>query len=335
MNNIISLLSGNLPLLRVSCSKEPLPPYASYLNFTPDNRVMVCNDIVYTEITTDVPLVGSVNFYILEGMLKNLDVDAKLFVKKSNLIIQSPQFRSTLPIINLPLPSVVFKPDVPTFELTKETIDLLKIASKFVSVSEDRFKDICLSNGHIYAIDGERMFYSILQSTFDTEILVNRLAHSILRPGMKIGNSGDNLLVDFSNGFSLFSSTLYGTYPQEKIQRVIDNLLPHNKLCNVSVIQQACERLSPLAFGEESSIINIKKDNDTTKITMESAINGTAFVEIGVEDKSIDLFNMNIATNKFNGVPDSFDVYIENVPTPERLILKDGESIIILMGFIN
>ena len=331
-------LMGYLNLLGYGVSKNDVPFYANYIH-SQSGKLLACNDDVYISLNIQFPFIGSVNFFALEGFVRQFQegifdlntVGEKLVVKCTE------NSRIELNITDMKLPEIVLEKDSEDIIVTRELESLLKLASKFTKskTSVELYNYVYFGNDSVCGTDTQRILYSEFKSG-NLETLLDRKVCYLIKEGYSIQRSGTNLVINFPNelGFAVFTSPInymINNFGIKKIQLFVNNHRAENKLCNVAFLVDAVKKVSPILFRESDYNVLLKNGDKKLEVKMQSPLCGTATTII---DSFLDRkLNLIIDSTQLQYIPQEYNIYIpdEDSLTLNYLYLLDdvtGTSII-------
>ena len=315
-----------LDRLKFGVSNSSFPLYAQYVKFI-DNKIITCNDEAYVSVDMPTEFDGSVNFFVLEEFLRKTSDDAKMKQKKNTLVISDGHLRTSLPVLQFKTP-ILPNTHPEKVYITEGIYDVLMLASKFTG--DGLYSSICVEGNSVYSTNIHRLFHTTLPHLVLKELLgLDKKVLSFIKVGDYIGIDKNKIIVDFKDGYAIFTMNNISRYPTEKMDVFIsDSTKNVRKLCSVQQIQLPCQQLSPIFFGEQESEVSIINKGKKALIVAESLINGRA--EIEIETELDEEYSINIDSSFFKGIPSDFDVFIGD--RKNILSLKDSKSMVFLVG---
>jgi len=312
-----------IPLLKLGTSNSDYPLYAQYLH-SDGESVETCNDDVFIHLKYPLPFSGDVNLFVLDGVLKASPNDIETIIGKGKIVLKTASIASTLNIFNMPFPKLE-KPDVNFVDVTEDLLSALRLAMFYTSSSEALYSTVFLCAKYICATDKYRLYFKEIDINLDSPLSIDKTMLSVLTDNCRIGSAEGKVVVEYPDlgGYAIFSAYSADSYPAGVIQTtVILDTTKLQKLCNILVLQDAVNKLTPIFFGEKIPIIAISNKDKQISVVAESMINGKATFES--ESKLEDEFELSINSTFFKNIPIDFDVFISKEHT-NKLYLTDGE----------
>lgn len=314
-----------LNYLAAGVSKAPLPIYASCLHSN-GTHLITCNDDILIKVEDDdIPFIGSVNFLVLYNILRNVSRDYNIKSENSKLIISDNNSISELPIMTMHYPIIELDEDIELFEVTEEIYNIIKAALFFKG--KDVYSNVIISGDKIISTDTSRLFVHTLDNSFPIKLGINSSIFSILKIGNRVGlDEHGNVIIKFEGGFGMFTTELVDDFPDEKILKFVNTLdVNREPITEVSNVQKACNKVSPILLNETNDIVLSTVGN---KLVMkaESIVNGKR--EVVISDTMEENINLSIDYSVFKNVPNDFTMNIDD----DKIILNKDNTLIILMG---
>jgi hypothetical protein len=322
---------NNFPYLRIGVSRNPLPIYASYLN-SDGKHLIACNDDIYIKIKDDdIPFVGSVNFFVLDSILK-ISPNASFSVEENNLVIRDGTGTTQLPILTTNFPNLTLDSLLDSFTVTEDLYYALKMAMSFRSKSDSVYSNVCLIEDKLISTDKYRLFLrSFKEGVNSTKMGIDGNIFSTLQIGDRLGvDINKNAVVQWDSGFGVFTINPIDEFPHKKILSFVENAT--KDLIPISTTDEciaSCERLVPVLLGENNAEIELKNEGGKLTLLAESAVNGSS--KVILYNRCDDVFNMYINFSSFKNLPSGFDIFV-NEDKKDKLVLTKDETILILMG---
>ena len=316
-----------LPVLKMAASKENYPTYAQYVHCG-DRFVSTCDDVAFVKVDFDMPFRGNVNLFVLETILKTLPDEYKLETDQDTVKVVTKKTQYVLNIADLPFPELD-RPDAEKFVIDEGNLEILKTSVNFTGVSE--YENIYLDKDGLISTNGQRLFIYDQENILETPIMLNKKIISNLAVGYSIGvGDNGNVVIDFPDGYALFTTPHYSTYPAENIREWASKALPNTKpLINVGEFKDLLAKVNPIFFGEAKRFIHIENHARSLEITGESPFNGKAAANCKSDLK--ETFVMDIDADHFATVPNEYDLHVR-VGTNDRIAAKNHVAQILLWG---
>ena len=336
---MISEFKNIVQSMKHSASNDTFPLYASYLQ-SKDGYLKTCNDDSFSKFKFDAPFEGSVNIFVLESMLKDLDDNTTLSVEGSQLVIKCGNFRSKLPLVNIEVPERPLPADTQNIEVTRDLYDALTMAVKFTlsqsaSVADAYlYKYIIIDPEAIISTDTSRSYFKSVSLDITKPVIINaKILNSLSEKSMFIGSFNNITFVEYSDGYSLFTTHMLDDYPISRIKVYYKNwnegLTP---LCSYEALSDAMKQVAPILMNEKLNSITLHNENSELYVSSESKINGTAEVKIPTEFGKD--FKLQMDLKQFKGVAGDFTVYVKAEEDVRLLFLKsDVGSQVVLSGY--
>ena len=323
MRELIKLL----PRLGAGVSKDVFPLYGPFLH-SDGQKVVTCNDEVYIETNIQLPFIGSVNFFVLDKLLKS--TSEKLNIQKqesSQLSFVDGSLSSNLSMLEMEYPSFK-KPDIKMVEVTGKLYNSLLLSTKFLG--SGIYSNICVDAGVIISTDTSKIFFSVEDLVLSERMSLNSKIVSFLKVGDKIGTHNNNVVVEFEGGFGIFTSEDISRYPVTKIMSFIDKSKSSlKKICSINVVKEECAKLSHIFFGELIQEIEFSNEDYSLVMSAESVVNGKS--QTKVKSDLQDKFSIKLDYSYLSHIPSSYLMYRGDVD--DKLLFKHekDDSIIVLM----
>ncbi len=318
-----------LPILKAGTSKENYPLYAQLLHIE-DGYVSTCNDAVFVKMKLGMPFDGNVNIFVFENALKMLPDEYNLVKEPNSIVITTKKLQYDLKLVPMTFFPSMEEPDVKYMEVDEGILSVLKTASSFTGL--DKYEHVFFDDKGMLSTSGQKILRYAGKSSLDKPVILPKSVISLLKVGYFIGSDeNDNTIVKFPNGFAIFTTPHYSSFPGEKIREFIDPLLEDTKkLVNVGVFKDALSKVTPIFFGETLRIVELKNDSfGILKIRGESPFNGVASASVKSELSESVLMYINV--DLINVVPGEYDFHIKS-GINDRLMAKNHSSEIVLIG---
>jgi hypothetical protein len=221
-------------------------------------------------------------------------------------------------------------PEITYTEVDEGILDLLKTALGFTGSNE--YESVYLDGEGLLSTNGQKVLKYDGPTFLMKPIMLSRKIISLLQAGYLIGSDeNDNTVVKFPNGFGVFVSPHYSSYPSEHMRNYISPLLlGTKKLVNVGEFKEQLGKVLPIFFGEGKRLVELKNDgNGSLTIKGQSPYNGVASV-VMYSDLSY-VFDMTIDADLFGAVPNEYDLHVKG-DINNRLMAKNHSAEVVLMG---
>jgi len=329
----------DMKTLKAGASNDAYPVYSPYL-FSDGKTVRTCNNNVFISInrSTPLPFKGYVNIFILEEVLNLVGEDATFEVippKEQDgpeiLRIKSGSYKTDLNLLqNLGMPEQEEPDFTKSIKLDEDILGVWRYALQYVG--RESLSPLYIDKEGLCASDGYRIFTNATSYDIDGKLSLNKKIMNFIKDSYSImADPKGNVCVKYNNGFAIFTTEGLDFYPYDRIRDFINNTKNNvHLLCNISLLRDCTEKVSPIFHGESEHYCTITNSNKKLKILAESTMNGTAEVE--AESQTDIEFKLMINAKSFKSVPFDFDVFIAS-ERQDRLYLANGEgSSIGLMG---
>jgi hypothetical protein len=315
-----------LPILKVGCSRDDYPLYAQLVHL--GKTIRTCNDETFISVDNlGLDVKGNTNLFVLDSVINSLPENYEVTQNEQFIEISANKFKTKLALLDIDFPNFD-NPSVHMVEIDESLLNKISTAYRFTG--EDLLSYIYVDQFGICGTSGHRTYTFSADLDLEEGLFLNKKILSVLEEGNSIGkDENGNTILDFGDGFGLFTVDLTDDYPINKIRSFVATQSKGlHELCNVIALQVAVERISHIFFGEKTHLITLVNKNNELRVVAESAMNGKAeaVVESELEDKFI--LTMNVEFLKH--VPDRFDVFVKR--ELGGLFLMAGDERIILMG---
>jgi len=325
-----------LNILKLSTTKENYPVYGSYIN-SEDGQVTSSDGDSFIFLNAIFPFEGYINLFLLENILKKSSEDLSMEQVDQELKVKFGNTDTTLNLASeLGSPFFSFPDEIDKVSLTEEILDNLKTAISFVG-GELPYRSVYFGNGIICATNQERVFIYENKSITNPPIMLNKKIISFLTEAIEVGTKDNNIVLswgemeDISGGYGLFATDLISGFSIDAIQKFVTESKENTKLlCNFAVIKDALEKTKIMYVGESNPTLVIENKDKKLKMTGGSYANG--FMDVEYDSDLEEEFTIEMSFDVFTSISIDYDVYIPLESNPDKLILDNGQSDIILMG---
>lgn len=324
--------------LKAGASNDAYPIYSPYL-YSDGKSVSTCNTSTFVRIhlTKPLPFKGYVNIFILEEVLNLVgeDMTVEVIEPKGDepeiLRIRSGSYKTDLNLLqNLGMPDMEQPNFTKSIQLNEETLAVWRYALQYVG--RESLSPLYIDKEGLCASDGYRIFINVTQHDLVGKLSLNKKIMNFLKEQYSImADEKGNVNVGFSNGFAIFTTDSLDFYPYDRIRDFMNTTKTNvNLLCNIGLLRDCAEKVSPIFHGEAEQYCTITNLNKKMVVKAESKINGTAEVE--VDSMSDTEFKLVFNLKNIKNTPFDFDCFI-NKERQDRLFLANSNgSFIGLMG---
>jgi len=309
-------LMGYLNLLKYGVSKNDVPFYANYIH-SQGGKLLACNDNVHVSLNVSLPFIGSINFFTLDGFIKQFkegifDFDT---MDEKLVVTCTENSKIKLNIMDMKLPEVILERDSEDILVTENLENQLKLASKFTKSGADLYSYVYFGDGSICGTDTQRVLHSQYE-TGNFKTLLDRNTCFFLKGGYTLYKSGANLVVSFPNelGFAVFTSSINYIIDNFGIRKILSFVEKHrakDKLCNVAYLVDAVKKVSPILFRETEHNVLLENRGKRLEVKMESSLYGTATTIIDSSlDRELDLI---IDSIQLQHIPQEYNIFVPDI----------------------
>jgi len=314
--------------LKTVTKNQDHPLYSKYI-MSDGEVVYACDGEDYIQIKESFPFIGAVNIFVLENVLNCIDSLSEAVQTRDSLKIEKPNYKTSLAIKkDVKMPKFDYPKNLKTVKVTKQLIDILKIASSFLGLGV--YSNVYVDSEKIVATDATRLFYYKLDTGFDDVMAFNKKIINSLTEDVSVGAYKNNIVVKFEKGFAIFTADIIkDEYPINKIENLISTTGEgFNRICPIPDVHKAISQVSPVLHGEMMGAIKLINNNEELSVIADTS-NGVSIVKL----KSFSKTKSEIFINAgyLSQTPDWYDLFLEKGKLT-RAVLKTKDSIIIIMG---